>query len=86
MAAATRKVQPAASSAREAASLEVRVYLANGGDYYWEVVDGRGASLAHSRSFASRDAAEGAARRVCEGVRSARFETHTATEHQTVGV
>jgi hypothetical protein len=89
MAAATRKAQPTASPASserggaEAASLEVRVYLANGGDYHWEIVDGRGASLVHSGSFASRDLAAGAARRVCEGVPSARFE---APERQTAAV
>jgi hypothetical protein len=80
MATATEKVRATASLDRnapavsEAASLEFRIYLDNGGRYSWEIVDVGGESLGHSASFASRDDAERAARLVYEGARSARFE------------
>jgi uncharacterized protein YegP (UPF0339 family) len=82
MATATRKVH-AAHAVPEAASLEFRIYRDNGGRYNWEIVDVGGESLAHSASFASRDDAEHAARRVYDGARSARFELDVPKERQT---
>jgi uncharacterized protein YegP (UPF0339 family) len=76
MATATRNV-------REAASLEFRIYLDNGGRYNWEIVDDGDESLVHSTSFGSRDDAVRAARRVYEGARSARFELDVPKERQT---
>jgi uncharacterized protein YegP (UPF0339 family) len=83
MATATRKVH-AAHGVPEAASLEFRIYLDNGGRYNWEIVDDGGESLVHSASFTSRDDAERAARRVYEGAPSARFELDVPKERQTV--
>ena len=80
MATATRK----AHTAPRAASLEFRIYLDDGGRYNWEIVDDGGESLVHSASFASRDDAERAARRVYEGAPSARFELDVPKERQTV--
>jgi hypothetical protein len=80
MATATKKDHAAGSldrtpsAAPEAAPLEFRLYLDNGGRHSWEIVDVGGKSLGHSASFASRDDAERAARLVHEGARSARFE------------
>ena len=50
----------------------------------WEIVDESGESLVHSRSFASEDDAEGAARYVYQGARSAHFELQVAKERPTV--
>jgi len=92
MATATKKVRAAGSLDRtspavhEAASLEFRIYLDNGGRYSWEIVDVGGKSLAHSASFASRDGAERAARLVYEGARSARFEPDVPQGRQTAAV
>jgi uncharacterized protein YegP (UPF0339 family) len=91
MATATKSVHAAASLDRasavaEAASLEFRIYLDNGGGYSWEIVDVGGESLAHSASFASRDDAERAARRVYDRARSAGFELDVPKERQTVAV
>ena len=88
MATATKKVNAAASldcaspAVPEAASLEFRIYLNNGGRYSREIVDGGGASLARSASFASREDAERSARCVYESVRSARFEPDAPNERQ----
>ena len=92
MATATKKVRAAAPPDRtrpavpEAASLEFRIYLDNGGRYSWEIVDVGGKSLGHSASFVSRDEAERAARLVYEQARSARFEPDVPEGHQTVSV
>ena len=87
MATATKKVRAARSPApAEAASLEFLIYRDNGGDYHWEIVDSSGDSLVHSRSFASQDDAEGAARYVCQDAHSARFELQVAKGRQTVAV
>jgi uncharacterized protein YegP (UPF0339 family) len=92
MATATKKVhaaRPVARSRRdisESASLEFLVYRDNGGDYYWEIVGGGGESLARSRSFASHEDAEGAARRVYDGAGSARVEPHAVEQRQLVAV
>src|SRR5207245_4740216 len=89
---ATKKVRAAGSLDRtspavpEAASLEFRIYLDNGGRYSWEIVDVGGKSLAHSASFASRDGAERAARLVYEGARSARFDPAVPQGRQTAAV
>jgi uncharacterized protein YegP (UPF0339 family) len=83
MATATRKVH-AARGVPEAASLEFRTYLDNGGRYNWEIVDDGGESLVHSACFASRDDAVRAARRVYEGACSARFELDVPKQRQTV--
>ena len=70
----------------QAAALEFRIYLDNGRRYSWEIVDVGGKSLGHSESFASQDDAEGAARYVCQGAHSARFELQLAKGRQTVAV
>jgi len=85
MATATKKIRAARSPApAEAASLEFLIYRDNGGDYHWEIVDSSGDSLVHSRSFASEHDAEGAARYVYQGARSAHFELQVAKERPTV--
>ena len=92
MATATKKVhavRPAVRGARvvsESASLEFLVYQDNGGDYHWEIVGEGGKSLTQSRSFASREDAERAARCVHDGVGSARLEAHAGKERQLVAV
>lgn len=92
MATATKKVQAPGSVDRapaaeaEAASLEFRISLDNGGRYSWEIVDFGGKTLGHSASFASRDEAERAARLVYEGARSARFEPDGPKGRQTAAV
>jgi uncharacterized protein YegP (UPF0339 family) len=84
MATAKKKVHAATSPAlAKAASLEFLIYQDNGGDYRWEIVDRSGKSLVQSRSFASPDDAEGAARYLYEGAHSARFELQVAKERQT---
>ena len=82
----TRATLPdrAARVVPEAAALEFRVYRDNGGRYNWEIGAVGGESLVHSPSFASRDEAERAARRVYEGSRSTRFELEAPNERQTV--
>jgi uncharacterized protein YegP (UPF0339 family) len=90
VATATKKVDVAASLDRasravpEAASLEFRIYLDEGGGYSWEIVDGGGESLARSASFASQDDSARAARCVYEGVGSARFELDAPKQRETV--
>jgi uncharacterized protein YegP (UPF0339 family) len=85
MATATKKVSPSTPVVRGArhdvsdpVSLEFLVHQDNGGDYHWEIVGERGESLTQSESFASHDDAERAARRVYDGVGSARFEPDVA--------
>jgi hypothetical protein len=88
MATATKKTRAAMSLDRaahlvpEAAALEFRLFRDNGGRYNWEIGAVGGGSLVHSPSFASRDDAERAARRVYEGSRSARFELELPEERQ----
>jgi uncharacterized protein YegP (UPF0339 family) len=77
MATATKKVRTTGS-----APLEFLVYPDNSGDYHWEIVGERGESLAGCGSFASRDDAEAAARRVHDGAGSARFEPRVAGERK----
>jgi hypothetical protein len=92
MATATKKVRVGASLNRtspavsEAASLEFRIYLDNGGRYSREVVDVSGKSHGHSASFASRDDAERAARLVYEGARPVRFEPDASKERQAAAI
>jgi uncharacterized protein YegP (UPF0339 family) len=89
MATATKKVHTARSPARavpEASTLAFLIDQDNGGDYHWELVDGSGEVLVHSRSFASQNDAERAARYVREGAHSALFEPQAASERQTVAV
>jgi len=84
MATATKKVHAATPALAEVASLGFFIYRDNDGDYHWEIVDESGESLVHSRSFASEDDAEGAARYVYHGARSAHFELQVAKERPTV--
>jgi uncharacterized protein YegP (UPF0339 family) len=92
MATATKKVhtaRPAGRGARDvsaSASLEFLVHQDNGGDYHWEIVGDSGENLAQSGGFASHDDAERAARRVYDGVDSARFEPHVAEARQLEAV
>ncbi|MGA2926875.1 MAG: DUF1508 domain-containing protein [Solirubrobacteraceae bacterium] len=46
----------------------------NAGGYRWTIVAGSGENLAQSSRFASREQAERAARIVCSGAASARFD------------
>jgi uncharacterized protein YegP (UPF0339 family) len=90
MATATKKVHAASPGARtrhqvsESASLEFLVYQDNGGDYHWEIVGEGGESLAHSRSFVSREDAQRAARCVHDGAGSARLEPSAGKQRQLV--
>jgi hypothetical protein len=92
MATATQKAHAAGSldhtspAVPEAASLEFRIYLENGGRYSGEIVDVGGNRLGHSASFASRDEAERAALFVYEGARSARFEPAVPKGRQTAAL
>ena len=92
MATATKKARTATALDRaarakpEAAALEYRVYRDNGGRYNWEIGPVGGESLVHSSSFASRDEAERAARRVYAASRSARFELELPEERENVAV
>lgn len=92
MATATKKAHAASPVARgaraasEPVSLEFMVHQDNGGDYHWEIVGDGGENLAQSRSFASHDDAERAARRVYDSAGSARFEPYLAGERQLVAV
>ena len=67
-------------------SMEFLIVEDNGGDYHWEIVGEGGETLAQSRSFASYDDAERAARRVYDHAGSARFEPHLTEERQLVAV
>ncbi len=88
MATATKKAPVARSTVRaarsvpESGSLVFLTYRDNGGHYHWEIVDARGETLAHSRSFVSLDDAERAARDVHEGARSSHFESQPARERR----
>ena len=90
MATATKRVQAARPVARsrrdvsESTSLEFLVYQDNGGDYHWEIVGEGGETLAQSRSFASHDDAERAARCVHDGAGSARFKTRVGENRELV--
>jgi uncharacterized protein YegP (UPF0339 family) len=65
-------------------SLEFLAYRDNGGDYRWEIVGENGESLAQSRSFASHEDAQRAARRVHDGASSARIESRAADKRELV--
>ena len=54
--------------------MEFLIFEDNGGDYHWKIIAGNGGTLAQSVSFASYEDGEQAARRVRDGVSSARFE------------
>jgi len=92
MATATKKIhaaRPVARSRRdvsESTSLEFLVYQDNGGDYHWEIVGEGGERLAQSRSFASHEDAECAARYVHDGAGSTRFKARAAEKRQLVAV
>jgi hypothetical protein len=47
---------------------------AGGGSYHWRILAGDGSTLRQSGDFASYDAAEQAARQICRGAASARFQ------------
>jgi uncharacterized protein YegP (UPF0339 family) len=83
---AVRPVARGVGDASESASVEFLVHRDNGGDYHWEIIGGSGESLAQSGSFASRDDAERAARRVYDAAGSARFEPQVAEDRQLVAV
>ncbi len=78
MATATKKSR-VTRSRRDLATVTDRASLAfvisqdNGGDYLWEIVDGRGNAVIQSGGFASRDDAEHAARDVHDAARLAHF-------------
>jgi uncharacterized protein YegP (UPF0339 family) len=61
-------------------SSEFVVFQSNSGEYRWEIVDERGATLAQSASFASFDAAQEAAIRVRNAAGPARREARGAGE------
>ena len=54
--------------------MEFVIFENNGAGYHWRIVAGDGAILVQSGSFASRDRAEDAARRVRDAAASARFD------------
>jgi hypothetical protein len=54
--------------------MESLVFEDNGGSYHWRILAGDGSTLGQLGDFASYDAAERAARQICNGVASARFE------------
>lgn len=77
MATAIKKSRAAGRGAREVRlpeSIEFVISEDNGGDCYWTIVAGDGATLARSGSFASYDDAEKGAEHVRDGAASARFE------------
>lgn len=68
------------------ASMEFLVVRGNGAAYHWTIVDGVGATLAHSASFASYHDAEQAARRVRDGAAWARFDYRAVGAHPADGI
>ena len=92
MATATKKAPAATSTASRrasrarAASLAFLTYRDNGDNYHWEIVDSNGETLAHSKSFASQDDAERAARDVHERIRSAECAPHVVEGLRAVAV
>lgn len=83
MATATKKVRRAthvalrATDLSKAAMIEFLVYEDNRGEHRWEILGGRGESLAQSVSYATREDAERAARAVQDMAGSARFGSMT---------
>jgi uncharacterized protein YegP (UPF0339 family) len=58
----------------EVAPMEFLIFEDNGGSYHWRILAGDGSILGQSGDFASYEAAEQAARQICNGVASARFQ------------
>jgi uncharacterized protein YegP (UPF0339 family) len=77
MATATKKSRAArqlpcrAPDVRVSEWMEFLICEDNGGDYYWTIVAGDGATLARSAGFASYDDAEEAAEHIRAGAASA---------------
>ncbi|MGZ4264916.1 MAG: YegP family protein [Solirubrobacteraceae bacterium] len=71
---AARRLPRQASDIRGPDSMEFLVFEDNGGQYYWAIVAGDGATLAQSGSFASCSAAEQAAQQMRAGTASAQYE------------
>jgi uncharacterized protein YegP (UPF0339 family) len=71
---ASRQLARPAAHVREVAPMEFLIFEDNGGSYHWRIVAGDGSILRQSGDFASYDAAEQAARQICNGVASARFQ------------
>jgi hypothetical protein len=56
------------------APMEFLIFEDNSGSYHWEMLADDGSNLGHSGDFASYDAADQAARQICNGAASARFQ------------
>jgi uncharacterized protein YegP (UPF0339 family) len=56
------------------APMEFVIFEDNGGSYRWRIMAGDGSTLGQSGDFDSYDAAEQAARQICNGATSARFQ------------
>jgi hypothetical protein len=78
MATATPKAR--AKRGATAASMEFLIVEDNGGEYHWTLQDRDGNSLARSRSFASYERTEDAARVVLSGAGSARLDPRMAPD------
>ena len=81
MATATKKARANSSAnggaprASDSEPMEFLIVEHNGGDYHWTLQSRDGTSLARSRSFASYERTEDAARVVLAGAGSARLES-----------
>ena len=92
MATATRKSRAVdelvrrVADVRRSASMEFLIVQDDGAAYRWTIVDGDGATLAQSASFASYHDAEQAALRVRDGAASARFDHRAVGAHLAEGI
>ena len=66
-AAAKKRAAQSVAGRSDSAAIKFLVFEDNGGDYYWTILGSDGESLAHSKSYATHDDAEYAARVVYDG-------------------
>jgi uncharacterized protein YegP (UPF0339 family) len=71
---ASRQLARPPAPMHEVAPMEFLIFEDNGGRYHWRILAGDGSTLGQSGDFASYEAAEQAARQICNGVASARFQ------------
>jgi uncharacterized protein YegP (UPF0339 family) len=77
---ASRQVPLRAAAVSESAAITFLVSEDNGGSYCWTVLGPEGERLARSRPYATHEEAAHAARIVCDGAASARFEAGRALD------
>jgi len=88
MATATQQARSARQRhphAVDGAPSEFVVFESNAGEYRWEIVTEKGATLAQSVSYPSFDDARGAADRIREGAGAARLESRSADQRTPAG-